>query len=115
MTLPRHCKVCRLILHYPDLEKDDYNEHEGFFVGKGYCPNKHYEINVREYEDSTETMLEKIFYQEYIVQLSHREGIFYLHKDGNLVLVRALSEFKDWNYKDIDYVINKLDTLVNFS
>jgi hypothetical protein len=112
MTLPRFCKICRLIMHYPDLKNQDHIDRDILFIGTGFCPNKHYEVTIHEYKDRTDVISEILLYQEYIVKLSHFEGFFYLYKDEKLVLIRGLSEFLEWIYKDS--VLEKLDTLVNF-
>lgn len=113
MTLPRFCKICRLILNYPDLKKDDYDNQ--LKLGRGYCPSKHYEIALNEYEDRNEVLYERFSYQDYAIQISYNDGTVYLHKDSRLVLQRPIAEFENWNYRDVNYILNKLDTLVNFS
>jgi len=84
MSLPRYCKICRLLIHYPDLQKSDYDEKRRLFVGTGWCPSKHYELIVHEGDEYTEIRTEKIYYDEYRITLSHHEGIFYVHKDDEL-------------------------------
>lgn len=115
MSLPRFCKICRLLIHYPDLKREDYNETQDFFKGIGYCPDKHYEIHLKEKDDSVTIIQEKLRYNEYMIMLSHNEGFFYLYKEDRLVYVRPVTEIQNINFRDKEYVMNKLDTLVNFS
>lgn len=115
MSLPRFCKICRLILHYPDLKREDYDEAQDFFKGIGYCPEKHYEIHLKEKDDSVTIIREKLCYNEYTIVLSHNEGIFYLSKEDILVYARPVTEIQDINFRDKEYMLYKLDTLVNFS
>jgi len=110
MTLPRHCKICRLILNYPE-----YNPEKESFTGKGYCPDKHYETLVYFKEPLLEIRNEIIIYDEYLILLSHHEGITYIYKDHVMVRAEHISILRDLDFRNKNYVINRLDTLVNFS
>jgi len=126
MKLPRQCKICNLLLHYPDYNSDNIK-----FFGKGYCPQMskiiggaHYEIMVNTYENETsdhcEVLSEKFIYEELLIQLAHHEKVFYFYKDGRKVECPELlyDEVKELVYKyckNKDHMLDKLDTLVNFS
>lgn len=117
MSLPRFCKICRLILNYPDLNRSDYAADIAAFVGKGFCPDKHYEITLHEYEDDrVEVQYEKLSYNEYMIEFDYiRDKWVEIYKDNIIVLVTTLESWKDTNFRDKDYVMYKLDTLINFS
>lgn len=122
MTLPRFCKICRLIIHYPDLEKDDWDEDMKRFEGKGYCPDGHYEVNLHEYEDRTEIWSEILRYNEYEILIDYNSTAYWIeiYKDsktggGEPAIVTTIESWKDVNYRDKDAVLYKLDTLINFS
>lgn len=107
------CKICRLILNFPNYDKEKL-----MFKGTGFCPQKHYEALVQYavHEDFNDLsiLFEKFFYNEYTITLSHHENISTLYKDNNIVnTVPGILELG--NYRDINYIINKLDTMVNFS
>lgn len=116
MTLPRFCKICRLILHYPDLTKEDYDEDSKSFNGKGYCPAKHYEISLRETDEETKIIEEKFQYNEYMLIMDYEiDNWAEIWKDGRIALVTTMESVSNINYMNVEYIVNKLDTLVNFS
>ena len=116
MSLPRFCKICRLILHYPDLNRSDWDNEIKAFKGKGFCPDKHYEITLHEYDDRVEVQYEKLYYNEYMVEIDyHHDKWIEIYKEGRVALVTTLESWEGVNFRDKDAVLYKLDTLINFS
>lgn len=109
--LPRYCKICRLMLHYPSLVDRDYDT----FNGNGYCPEHHYKILVHDSVEETRLLEETLTYNEYVLFIDYNEKWIEIFKDSKIVLITTLESFENVNFRDSDYVINKLDTLVNFS
>jgi hypothetical protein len=116
MSLPRFCKICRLILNYPDLERSDWDEELKAFKGTGFCPDNHYEIELYERDDDVTIHMEKLRYNEYEVQIDYTNDKWIeIYKDHRVALVTTIESWKDVNYRDREAVIYKLDTLINFS
>lgn len=112
MTLPRYCKICRLMLHYPSLVDKDYDT----FNGNGHCPENHYKVLVHDSQEESKVLEETLHYNEYVIFIDyHNEKHIEIFKESKIVLETTLESFENVNFRDKDYVINKLDTLVNFS
>ena len=109
--LPRYCKICRLLLHYPTLDDKEYDT----FNGTGFCPDKHYEVLVHDDNEGLKMLEEKMYYNEYMLLLNYIDNLVEIYKDNRSSITITMDCFEKVNYKDKNYVINKLDTLLNFS
>ncbi len=109
MSLPRHCKICRLILNYPT-----YDPADDAFVGMGHCPSQHYTITLTKDEDDLlEDVIEKFIFADFTLVIIHDDNIMNLYKNG--YFVTSIKGIQNYNFRNPEDVISKLDTLVNFS